>query len=124
MTGVSLVLTGMLTPSCGQLIRDAKQTNSDKHAYKSDDIRVIEVSEKLEFLNIHCQTAPSAIRERVQSHLPLTCVQLSSEFCDGHSPSFQLADKHVLEPTTPDLVQLYDLVGWDFPIVQTQALQI
>lgn len=53
MTGVSLVLTGMLTPICAPPIRGARK-NIDAYTYKSDDIRVIEVAEELEFLDIHC----------------------------------------------------------------------
>jgi len=54
MTGVSLVLTGMLTPICAGFIRDDKKSN-DTCAYESDDIRMAEVPKELEFLNVHYQ---------------------------------------------------------------------
>ena len=55
MTGVSLVLTGMLTPSCAGFSRGTRE-NQWYCTYESDDIRMVEVSEKLEFLDIHYQT--------------------------------------------------------------------
>ena len=52
MTGISLVSTGMLTPSYTESIRNAEKA-VDRYTYESNDIRVIEVPKEFKFLNIH-----------------------------------------------------------------------
>ena len=56
MTGVSLVLIGILTPIYAQFIRDAGKVGST-YTYESDDIWMVEVSEELKFLDIHYQNS-------------------------------------------------------------------
>lgn len=54
MTGVSLVSSGMLTPNYIRFNGDARREERCC-TYESDDVRMIEVSKKLEFLDIHCR---------------------------------------------------------------------
>jgi len=56
MTGVSLVLTGMLTPSYTLFIRNATEISDDPYTYESDDVRMAKISKELEFLDVHFHT--------------------------------------------------------------------
>lgn len=53
MTGVSLVLTGTLTPNCTRSIRNATEI-SGAYTYESDDIRMAKVSKEFKFFDVHC----------------------------------------------------------------------
>ena len=85
---------------------------------------MIEVSKKLEFLNVHCRS--NTINDPLSVFLDrvLTGIQLPSELCDCDFPRFQLTKEYVFESAAPDLGQLRDLIRGDLPVVQTQAGQV